>query len=474
MKIENLIEKQLKIIKEILNLVESSDKFEKEEKEKSAELLKQIEEYFESIITNFRLVLKGKKMNILTCHNYYQWSRDVFIAFVKNIKNKWNSNLESLRLQLLDLFIKVREILVNQHNEQVPEDHPEERIEHYNRNKNKIETLIDDYYPFELYNLLKIQLNNIDEAKLNRIELESLFDIRGVLEARFGDINKAIDIYEDAYDKIPDSFFFNYNLALLLEKKGDIEKAFTHFSKVASKEKDPEILLIITRLYYLWDYYVEGIELIQKVLNMYYEVGTIDDHFLSIRGYPTYRETIANLAVFSNFLKKPEIAFNELEKAKRNFEDYPFQLLEPELNRFMFGNWNEEMEQLETELKQLRQQNSPLGENLTLQALIKARKANSYEQAIKFLDSVKLSSSDFPWLKDLISLGKAESADKFNKSIEEEKFQKEFLKEQPLLFEPYHVLLFGIDIYQEKLKKIYQKEQRSVDSGIKIRYFYKS
>jgi tetratricopeptide (TPR) repeat protein len=261
----------------------------------------------------------------------------------------------------------VRKILVEKHNEQVPQHYPEEKIEQYDVNKNKIETLINNYYPFELFNLLKTQLNAIDESSLKPIELESLFDIKGVLESRFGELDKAIDIYEKASDKVPDSFCLNYNLALLLEKKGEMKKAFKYFSKVVSNEaEDPEILLIITRLYYLWDYYSEGLDLIQNILDMYYEIGIIDDHVVSMRGYPTYGETFANLAVFANFLKKPDLAFNELEKAKKELTDYPFEWLESQLKTFVSNSWTEGLEKIEEEIKQLREENSPLGYHLTL------------------------------------------------------------------------------------------------------------
>lgn len=475
MGLEILIQKQLKVVKNILNEVKSNEKLDNKEKQKSVELLKQIEEYFKSIMKNFKLFLEGNQMRILTCHNNYQWSKNVFISFVKNIKEKWNNNLESFRLELLNLLYDVRKILVEKHNDQVPQHYPEEKIEQYDVNKNKIETLINNYYPFELFNLLKTQLNAIDESSLKPIELESLFDIKGVLEARFGELDKAIDIYEKASDKVPDSFCLNYNLALLLEKKGEMKKAFKYFSKVVSNEaEDPEILLIITRLYYLWDYYSEGLDLIQNILDMYYEIGIIDDHVVSMRGYPTYGETFANLAVFANFLKKPDLAFNELEKAKKELTDYPFEWLESQLKTFVSNSWTEGLEKIEEEIKQLREENSPLGYHLTLQALIKAREASSYEEAIKILESVKLTSFDYDWLKDIINLSKAEAANRFDENEEEQKFRKEFLEDQPLLFEPYHVFRFGIDKYQEILKETYQKEQRSVDSGIKIHYFFKS
>ena len=68
------------------------------------------------------------------------------------------------------------------------------------------------------------------------------------------------------------------------------------------------------------------------------------------------------------------------------------------------------------------------------------------------LSSVKITENDFPWLKDIVNLGKAETANRFNRNEDEEKYQKEFFEKQPLLFEPNHVFRFGLITYQEKLK----------------------
>ena len=471
MEFEEIVRKKIEIIKKILEYVKANIELNDEDNEMALEKLNYIEETLMELIKNFQTFKGGEKMYIHTCMNNYEWTRLTYIAFVKLLKHSWDDDLENWRLEIYNLYSAARRILVDDHNKAFAE-YPEERREQYNEEQNKVQNIINLYYPYELFDLLKAKLNEIKEEDLKPIELESLFDMKGVLEARFGNINRAIKSYEDACEKIPDSLDLNYKLALLLEKNGEMDTAFKYFSKVAlDGDLNVYITLTIVRLYYLWGYYTEGLELIQSILKDYYEMGIIDDHLVSQRGYPFYGEIFANLAVFAKLTKNLNLAFEEIEKAKKELKSYPFERLEYELNHLMSEDWTERTEALKKELKQLKEHKSPLGYNLVLQALIKARQASSYDDAIQYLSLVKITEYNFPWLKDIINFGKAEAANRFNKNDDEQKYQTEFFKKQPLLFEPNHVFRFGLTEYQEKLKKIYQTMKRDSRTGITIKYY---
>ena len=472
MELEEIVRKKIEIFKKIFEHVKANIRLNEEDNEIAIEKLNFIEENLMQLIKNFQTFKEGNKMYIHSCMNNYEWSRLANIAFVKHLKNSWDDNLENWRLEIYKLESASRRILVDVHNKAIAEEYPEERREQYNEDQNKIQNIINLYYPYELFDLLKAELNEIKKGDLKPNELESLLDMKGVLEARFGDINRAVKIYKDACEKIPNSFDFNYKLALLLEKNGEMDTAFKYFSKVTSdKELYVYTALSIVRLYYLWGYYTEGLELIQYILKDYYEMGIIDDHLVSMRGYPFYGEILANLAVFAKLTKNPNLVFEEIEKAKKELKSYPFGRLEEELNSFMSGDWTERIDHLKKELKQLKEYKSPLGYNLVLLALIRARQASSYDEAMQNLNSVKITKNDFPWLKDVINLGKAEVANRFNKNEDEQKYQKEFFEKQPLLFEPNHVFRFDLIKYQEKLKKIYQTMKRDSQTGITIEYY---
>ena len=471
MELEEIVRKKIEINKKILEYIKANIELNNEDNEMAIEKLNYIEETLMELSKNFQTFKEGNKMYIHTCMNNYEWTRLTYIAFVKLLKQSWDDDLETWRLEIYMLYDASRRILVDVHNKAF-EEYPEERREQYNEEANKVQNIINLYYPYELFDLLKDKLNDIKEEALKSHELESLFDMKGVLEARFGEINRAIKIYKDACEKIPDSLNLNYKLALLLEKNGEMDTAFKYFSKVASDgELNVYITLTIVRLYYLWGYYTEGLELIQSILKVYYETGIIDDHLVSMRGYPFYSEIFANLAVFAKLTKNPNLAFEEIEKAKKDLKSYPFKRLEDELNPFISEDWTERTKALKKELKQLKEYQTPLGYNLVLQALIKTRQASSYDDAIQNFSSVKITEDDFPWLKDIINLGKAEAANRFNKNNDEQKYQTEFFKKQPLLFEPNHVFRFGLTEYQEKLKEIYQTMKRDSKTGITIKYY---
>jgi hypothetical protein len=472
MELEEVVRKKIEIFKKIFEYVKVNIRLTEEDNEIAIEKLNFIEENLMLLIKNFQTFKEGNKMYIHSCMNNYEWVRLAYIAFVKHLKHSWDDNLENWRLEIYKLESASRRILVDVHNKAIAEEYPEERREQYNEDQNKIQNIINLYYPYELFDLLKTKLSETKEADLKPNELESLLDMKGVLEARFGDIDRAIQIYKDACEKVPNSFDFNYKLALLLEKNGEMDTAFKYFSKVTSDEElYVYTTLTIVRLYYLWGYYTEGLELIQTILKDYYEMGIIDDHLVSMRGYPFYSEILANLAVFAKLTKNPNLVFEEIEKAKKELKSYPFGRLEDELNPFMSGDWAKRIDHLEKELKQLKKYKSPLGYNLVLLALIRARQASSYDEAIQNLNSVKITEYDFPWLKDIVNLGKAEVANRFNKNEDEQKYQKEFFERQPLLFEPNHVFRFGLIEYQEKLKKKYQTTKRDSQTGITIEYY---
>ena len=102
----------------------------------------------------------------------------------------------------------------------------------------------------------------------------------------------------------------------------------------------------------------------------------------------------------------------------------------------------------------------PMGFAHTLKALIESRAAKSFKEVIEILNTVKISENDYPWLYDVILVGKAEAANRFDKNAEEEDFLEEFWVKHPFLFEPSIVFKFGLDNYQEKLKKIYVAKKK--------------
>ncbi|MFX1237121.1 MAG: hypothetical protein ACFFAS_10865 [Promethearchaeota archaeon] len=102
-----------------------------------------------------------------------------------------------------------------------------------------------------------------------------------------------------------------------LELCGEIEKAHECFSKAKPSDMEPHTMLAIARMYYLWDYYMEGLKIIQPIFKDYYRLKDIDVHILIVNNYPTYDQTFGYLTVFAKLSDRPDIAFSELENAKK-------------------------------------------------------------------------------------------------------------------------------------------------------------
>ena len=104
-------------------------------------------------------------------------------------------------------------------------------------------------------------------------------------------------------------------------------------------------------------------------------------------------------------------------------------------------------------------------------AVLKGRTSNDYDSAINEL--ARLEQKDAGnWIFDLLILGKAELAQKFQHANDEEQYITGFMKKQPLLFEPHHVFNFGWLEIQESMKKRYQAIKKEADEGLRINYYF--
>ena len=264
----------------------------------------------------------------------------------------------------------------------------------------------------------------------------------------------------------PDSIKISWNLALMLEKLGLMDQAKPIFNRLAVQSVEPEQLLILARIYYLWDQVEDGLKVMDKLLKQYHEIGICDPHFLMIRGFPTYSSVFGTYTVFAKMARKPQLAQEELDYASKNLENVNLQGLEKKMHAFLDGDLSESL----TSYGQESQMDGWQGYLSIVEALIKSRQQDSLQGAVDILSSIEFSENDHKWLGDVILLGKAEASYKFKAYEEETAFQKEFLKRQPMLFEPYHVFNFCFDEYQERLKRAYQNSTRKPTEGFQLHF----
>ena len=319
---------------------------------------------------------------------------------------------------------------------------------------NRIQKLLDKYPNSDQDEILISKLGKIKEKKLTDEELELWYSTRGTLDFNAGNFKQAKMIFEEGIKHFPESGNLNFNLGSTLENLGQFQSVISHFKKVKTDSIIPQGLLHVAKVFYLWSEYEDGLAIIRSIFTAYYEFGTVDDNFLYMRGFPFYSETFGYLAVFAKLLNKNYLAREELEKAKKNFIQDDFSSLDTNLAAFVTNDWTSILNNIDSSLKN-EELDAIHGMSIVLRALIISRKASSYEDSIKILDNTNLPEDSFSWLPDVLLLAKAEIANKYNNIDDENHYLNQFWENQPSLLEPNHVYTFGLDEYQEKLKKIF-------------------
>ncbi len=328
---------------------------------------------------------------------------------------------------------------------------------------NKIQKLIDKYPDASQDALVKEKLDKMKLNKLNNEEKELWYCVRGSLEFQEGVLHKALEVFKRGIEEFPNSPNINFNIGSNYEQLGAIKEASKHFENALQFPLGSQKLLHISRIGYLWDFYDLGLTALEPIFRHYYELGIADDNFLYMRGLPFYGETFPYKAVLAKLSSNFKIAKIELANSKEKLMDFDFSYIEQKFEAFVSDNYEDVLMSLKESLKNQTEDFSMNGFSVTLKAVIESRKAANYEDAIQILDTVEITPYDFTWLEDVLIQLKAELASKFKKDQEEQKFKNLFFERQPMLFEPNHVFNFGLDKYQEKLKKIYtqRKKQQS-------------
>ena len=193
---------------------------------------------------------------------------------------------------------------------------------------NQVDDIVKKFFQPEKLEVLKDELDKLKKEDLTEEELTSWFNFKGTIESQLGNHKSARAYFKEGCERFSDSSILQFNLGMELELIGEIENCKKRFESVKAQDVDSRILLTIARIHYLWNYYQEGLEILQPIFKTYYDLGIADDHFLIIRGLPTYSESFANIAVLSKLNNQSDLALRELENAKKSLHDYPFSFLE--------------------------------------------------------------------------------------------------------------------------------------------------
>jgi hypothetical protein len=298
----------------------------------------------------------------------------------------------------------------------------------------------------------------MDRRRLADGEQEMWYRARGIVEFRTNQRARAREIFEEGVRQFPTSGWLNYGLGQENEAQGRVDEMAACFGHVRLEQVGSPTVLAMARYYYLWNRFELGQRVIQPIFDHYYELKIADDMFLYMRGLPMFDESFGYRATFAKLAGRLEQARSELARARVELSDVTLEHYEPDLDATATGKWEPVLAYLESRLRSI-DAGIPTGQLRIKRALLRSRGATTVEVALAELAAVQLTIDDHAWLEDIRTLARAELYHRFEMPDREQAALSEFLRHQPLLFEPNHAFYFGLIDYQETLKPHYQSQR---------------
>lgn len=302
---------------------------------------------------------------------------------------------------------------------------------------------------------LEQELEKLDSSKLSPAELESWWHLYGIAAFRAGRQQAATARLEEAHSRFPRSARIKFSLGQQHIQAREIDRGFELFRSCVFPDAPRDYVLAQVRYAYLWDRYEDGLLMLRPFLKAYQELKILDDHFLYVRGLPFFGQWWSCLAALSILSGDTRELENVTAHASRSCHDYDFEYLRSELAAYLHDQPQAMLPLLEKRLA-AAPLGLPNGYASMQRAVIRGRIAASRAEADDLLDRVELKEADFPWLADVRTLAKAETAHRFSQPDIERQRVEEFMARQAMLFEPDIALNFHLLRYQEHLKPRYQ------------------
>ena len=299
---------------------------------------------------------------------------------------------------------------------------------------------------------LEHELKHLDYSSLSKIEKETWWHLYGIVAFQDGHDNEALQRFQEAYNKFPDSAQIRFSLGQQYIRTGAIKKGFDLFKTCRFPEVSREFALAQARYAYLWNRHEDGKLFLRPFFDAYKQVKILDDHFLYVRGLPFFSQWWSYLTAFAILSDDFEEIESVTKYVSKSCSDYDFDYLQVELEAYKNDKPQILLEMLEKRLENMSGDNFPTCYTRMNIAVIKSRMSESIEAAHSILSSVELSEQDFPWLNDIRTLALAEVAHRLGDSINEKEHIKAFIAKQTMLFEPDIALNFHLLRYQERLK----------------------
>ncbi len=322
---------------------------------------------------------------------------------------------------------------------------------------NRINDLFEEVRQKGDVDRLEDYLVKFDPKELTDEEKESWHHLYGICAFRRKDRKAALERFKEGYRICPNSGAIAFSLGQEYEFFGDIKKMFDLFDRFRFPLVPSNYTLAEANYAYLWDDLDRAIYYTTPILNKYFDLKTVDDHFLYSRGLPFFGRTWSYLAAF--YILKGEIdKIREItQRLSVELSDYDFDRLLSFLDCVETKDFSKYIDRLKKDAELAKEQGLSYGYGAMRAAVLEAQGEKDTDNAERILSVVTISQDDMQWLEDIRLLARCEIV-KRRKDVElEKKLVSEFLAKQPLLFEPDHVFNFNLLSYQERLKSVYRK-----------------
>jgi hypothetical protein len=325
---------------------------------------------------------------------------------------------------------------------------------------NRVEELANKLHQERRGNEIESSLQRFDYKSLTEREKESWHHLMGIEAMRRGDSNLALTRFREAVELFPEAQRIRFSLAQEQLNQGDIEQAFRNFDLCSFPSIPAAWALAQARYAYLWSFPERGVKCIRPIFKAYFDLRIADDHFLYVRGLPFFGQTWNYLVCFAWMQRDYSEAQQITNDAAAKLTDYDFESQKGFLNCFLSSDFTPFAENLRRSIQEWSKQNTPTGFQSMQLAGLTADLEPDFSTAEQSITAVQLKPNDFPWLEDVRTILLAKLNHKHGRP-DEEKFKRQFLQKQKLLFEPDHAVSFFLLEYQELLKHEYQRSKKT-------------
>ena len=319
---------------------------------------------------------------------------------------------------------------------------------------NRVDDLANRLYQEGRASDLEVELPKLRDKRLGNDELESWHHTWGVGAFQRGDHHTALARFEEGLREFPASGLIRFSVGQEHMLLGNGDRGFREFDQCLFPSVPREHALAAARYAYLWNQLDRGWCYVEAFLPFYYKLGIADSHFVYVRGLPFFEQTWAYLAAFAVLGKRLTSLSSVTLEAEKRLIEFDFAELKLQLQSYDTADVRPWLESVIRRTREAKAAGWPSG-YLAMQAAVLAASVElDLARARRGIEEVRLTDKDFAWLADVRLISLCELAARAGDLESEERLKSDFLKRQPLLFEPDHAVNFHLLPYQEKLKPI--------------------